>query len=92
MNETLLAAIALTDALVAKLGASPTPAQRDDAVQAVCAALREHENGQRLRQIEASVEGFGEPFCACGRRHSDCDGSRRNCHRNMPGSVAPRVQ
>jgi hypothetical protein len=27
--------------------------------------------------------GLGEPFCACGRRSSDCDGSRRGC-------VAPR--
>lgn len=29
----------------------------------------------------AYVEGLGEPYCACGRRWSDCDGSRRGCHR-----------
>jgi hypothetical protein len=22
-----------------------------------------------------------EPFCVCGRRHSDCDGSRKGCRR-----------
>lgn len=26
------------------------------------------------------AEGLGEPFCACGRRISQCDGSRRGCH------------
>lgn len=27
--------------------------------------------------------GLGEPFCACGRRWADCDGSRTDCSRAM---------
>lgn len=30
------------------------------------------------------AQGYEEPFCACGRRWSDCDGSRTNCHRYQP--------
>lgn len=27
------------------------------------------------------AEGLAEPFCACGRRYSQCDGSRAGCHK-----------
>ncbi len=27
------------------------------------------------------AEGINEPFCACGRRISECDGSRAGCHK-----------
>lgn len=38
------------------------------------------------REGEVHAEcGMGEPFCACGRRWSDCDGSRAKCHRNAGG-------
>ncbi|MGL4257956.1 MAG: hypothetical protein ACRCSL_16605 [Microbacterium sp.] len=29
------------------------------------------------------AEHLGEPFCACGRRWSDCDGSRARCHKKV---------
>jgi len=32
---------------------------------------------------EEDIEGFAEPFCACGRRWADCDGSRTKCVRNQ---------
>ncbi len=31
---------------------------------------------------EQITTGESEPFCACGRRWSDCDASRAKCHRN----------
>lgn len=34
------------------------------------------------REIATAFQvALGEPFCACGRRWSDCDGSRLRCHR-----------
>ena len=32
-----------------------------------------------MRRAEEIAEGLGEPFCACGRRWSECDGSRSGC-------------
>jgi hypothetical protein len=37
----------------------------------------------------ARLAGHGEPFCACGRRWSDCDGSRRGCNRKRLNESAP---
>lgn len=39
-----------------------------------CSAIRD-------RLAATSIQGIQEPFCACGRRWSDCDGSRATCHR-----------
>lgn len=35
----------------------------------------------------APVTSQAEPFCACGRRWSDCDGSRAKCHRRAQRST-----
>lgn len=34
-----------------------------------------------FKKEEKYAEGVNEPFCACGRRYPECDGSRRNCHK-----------
>lgn len=36
----------------------------------------EYDEGDDARDYE---DGLAEPFCACGRRWSQCDGSRRFC-------------
>jgi hypothetical protein len=53
------------------------------------------EEGRALRQAFAATTPLvavdyadielhlGEPFCACGRRWSDCDGSRARCHKRL---------
>jgi hypothetical protein len=42
---------------------------------------REHERAVRLRgrQLVSPESHEALPFCACGRRMSECDGSRRGC-------------
>lgn len=32
-----------------------------------------------MARLERVVEGPSDPFCACGRIVSECDGSRRGC-------------
>lgn len=34
--------------------------------------------------LEPEAVGFAEPFCACGRRWSQCDRSRLGCHTRGP--------
>lgn len=40
------------------------------------------------REATDRERGMGEPFCACGRRTSDCDGSRSGCRK--PPSIQSR--
>ncbi len=42
-----------------------------------------------LDPIEANAAGIYEPFCACGRRISQCDGSRRGCSHAPPKEPTP---
>lgn len=41
------------------------------------------------REREAFADGLGEPFCACGRRWSQCDRSRVACGRPQSPPTAP---
>jgi len=40
-----------------------------------------------LSEIEV-FDGFIEHYCACGRRKSECDGSRKGCRPGLPGEHA----
>ena len=43
----------------------------------------ERDRGAGHAGAERQVRGIEEPFCACGRRWSDCDGSRAKCHKRQ---------
>lgn len=57
-------------------GSSDAPAEHE--IFAELGALRLYS-----RVLGEKIDGatHGEPFCACGRRWADCDGSRLKCHK-----------
>lgn len=49
--------------------------------RAVCASILNTRIHNARKALEDQADGISEPFCACGRRWSQCDGSRLGCRR-----------
>lgn len=73
-----------------RVWATGTGTRVHEVVDGAIRALLPSAPGPAPEEPGAREVGMGEPFCACGRRHSDCDGSRKGCRAPSPKEDAPR--